>query len=167
MLDKRRPLDENNVSTIIGPGTKIKGDAEKVYEALEKKTAGCVRGNVSNCSHLGQTIVLKSMKDPRYQAEKQEKFETMKARANRVKDVLKNEKYKDAWDVYPFNSGYFMCIRLKNVNAETLRVHLLDKYGVGLIALGDHDLRVAFSCLDLDDVEVLFDTVLQGVRDLS
>lgn len=26
MLEKRRPLDEHNVSTIIGPGTKIKGD---------------------------------------------------------------------------------------------------------------------------------------------
>lgn len=151
----------------ISYGTKIKGDAVKVYEALEKKTAGCVRGNISNCSHLGQTIVLKSMKDPRYQAEKQEKFDTMKARANRVKEVLKNEKYKDAWDVYPFNSGYFMCIKLKTVNAEALRVHLLDKYGVGLIALGERDLRVAFSCLDLNDIEVLFDTVLQGVNDLS
>ncbi|GAB6096618.1 aminotransferase class I/II-fold pyridoxal phosphate-dependent enzyme [Desulfatiferula olefinivorans] len=148
-------------------GTKIAGNPVPVYEALEKKTAGCVRGNISNCSHLGQTIVLKSMKDPRYQAEKEEKFNTLKARANRVKEVLKNPKYKDAWDVYPFNSGYFMCIRLKNVDAETLRVHLLDNYGVGLIALGERDLRVAFSCLDLDDVEVLFDTVLQGVKDLS
>jgi aspartate/methionine/tyrosine aminotransferase len=148
-------------------GTKIAGNPVPVYEALEKKTAGCVRGNISNCSHLGQTIVLKSMKDPRYQAEKEEKFNTLKARANRVKEVLKNPKYQDAWDVYPFNSGYFMCIRLKNVDAETLRVHLLDNYGVGLIALGERDLRVAFSCLDLGDVEVLFDTVLQGVKDLS
>ncbi len=151
----------------ISYGTKISGDAEKVYDALERKTAGCVRGNVSNCSHLGQTIVLKSMKDPRYAAEKEEKFHTLKARANKVKDVLKNPKYKDAWDVYPFNSGYFMCIRLKSVDAETLRVHLLDKYGVGLIALGDRDLRVAFSCLDLNDIETLFDIVLQGVNDLS
>jgi aspartate/methionine/tyrosine aminotransferase len=151
----------------ISYGTKISGDAEKVYEALEKKTAGCVRGNVSNCSHLGQTIVLKSMKDARYAAEKEEKFNTLKARANKVKEVLKNPKYHDAWDVYPFNSGYFMCIRLKKVEAETLRVHLLDKYGVGLIALGDKDLRVAFSCLDLGDIEVLFDIVLQGVKDLA
>lgn len=151
----------------ISYGTRISGDKALVYEALEKKTAGCVRGNISNCSHLGQTIVLKSMKDPRYQAEKEEKFNTLKSRANRVKEVLKNPKYKDAWDVYPFNSGYFMCIRLKHVEAETLRVHLLDNYGVGLIALGEKDLRVAFSCLDLGDIEVLFDTVLQGVNDLT
>ncbi len=60
-----------------------------------------------------------------------------------------------------------MCICLKTVNAEKLRVHLLDKYGVGLIALGDTDLRVAFSCLEESDVQLLFDTVLQGVEDLS
>ncbi|MDA8402783.1 MAG: aminotransferase class I/II-fold pyridoxal phosphate-dependent enzyme [Desulfobacteraceae bacterium] len=148
-------------------GTRFNGDAELFYDALERKTAGCVRGNVSNCSHLGQTIVLKSMKDDRYPTEKTEKFNILKARANRVKDVLKHEKYKDAWDVYPFNSGYFMCIRLKNVDAETLRLHLLNNYGVGVIALGEKDIRVAFSCLDLDDVDILFDTVLMGVHDLS
>ncbi len=151
----------------ISYGTKISGNAAAVYEALERKTAGCVRGNISNCSHLGQSIVLKSMQAENYSAEKEEKFNTLKARANRVKEVLANDKYKDAWDVYPFNSGYFMCIKLKTVEAETLRVHLLDNYGVGLIALGGGDLRVAFSCLDLDDIEELFDTVLKGVNDLA
>lgn len=151
----------------ISYGTKIEGDAAAVYEALERKTAGCVRGNISNCSHLGQSIVLKSMQADNYAAEKEQKFNTLKARANKVKEVLADDKYKDAWDVYPFNSGYFMCIKLKTVEAETLRVHLLDKYGVGLIALGGGDLRVAFSCLDLGDVQELFDIVLKGVNDLT
>jgi hypothetical protein len=60
-----------------------------------------------------------------------------------------------------------MCIRLKTVEAETLRVHLLDRYGVGLIALGSHDLRVAFSCLEQSDIRTLFDIVYQGVNDLQ
>jgi hypothetical protein len=60
-----------------------------------------------------------------------------------------------------------MCLRLKTVDAEALRVHLLDKYGVGLIALGPTDLRVAFSCLEEGDVRELFDIVLQGVKDLT
>ncbi|MBW1940748.1 MAG: aminotransferase class I/II-fold pyridoxal phosphate-dependent enzyme, partial [Deltaproteobacteria bacterium] len=137
------------------------------YEALEKKTAGCVRGNISNASHLGQSIVLKSMQDKKYPAEKEEKFEVLKKRANRVKAVLSDPKYKDAWDVYPFNSGYFMCIRLKSVNAETLRLHLLDKYGVGLISIGERDLRVAFSCLEEKEIPELFDIVLQGIEDLN
>jgi hypothetical protein len=60
-----------------------------------------------------------------------------------------------------------MCLQLKTVEAEPLRVHLLDKYGVGLISLGQKDLRVAFSCIDENQVQELFDTILQGVRDLE
>jgi aspartate/methionine/tyrosine aminotransferase len=148
-------------------GCKIDGDPSPVYDALEKKTAGCIRGNISNASHLSQSVVLKSMKNKNYPAEKQAKFEILKKRAIRVKEVLSDPKYKNAWDLYPFNSGYFMCIRLKNLDAETLRIHLLDKYGVGLISVGKNDLRVAFSCLDEKDIRELFDIVLKGVSDLS
>lgn len=148
-------------------GCKIEGDPLPVYDALEKKTAGCIRGNISNASHLSQSIVLKSMKDKNYPDEKKEKFEILRKRAIKVKEVLSDPKYKKAWDVYPFNSGYFMCIKLKNPDAETLRLHLLDKYGVGLISTGKSDLRVAFSCLDEKDIQELFDIVLQGTEDLK
>ena len=148
-------------------GVSAASDTAAVYDALEKKTAGCIRGTISNASHLGQTIVLKSMQDEKYSVEKKDKFETMQKRALRVKAVLSDAKYQDAWDVYPFNSGYFMCLRLRTVPAEKLRVHLLDKYGVGLIALGDANLRVAFSCLEEEDIQELFDIILQGVRDLE
>ncbi len=148
-------------------GIQCKGDPAPVYEALEKKTAGCVRGNISNASHLGQTLMLQAMNDPDHEKQKQEKFGILKARAMKVKSVLADEKYKAAWDVYPFNSGYFMCLKLKTVEAEPLRVHLLEKYGVGLIALGKHDLRVAFSCIDENQIQELFDIVLQGVGDLE
>jgi aspartate/methionine/tyrosine aminotransferase len=106
-----------------------------VYDALVRKTAGDVRGSISNASHLSQSLLLK--------------------------------KYSDAWDVYPFNSGYFMCLKLKNVDAEPLRIHLLEKYGVGLIALGKQDLRVAFSCVEKQDVQKLFDTLLMAIKDLE
>ena len=148
-------------------GCKIKGKLAPIYDALEKKTAGCVRGNISNVPHLSQSIVLRSMLSDEYPAEKEEKFTILKKRAKRVKQVLSNTKYSDAWDVYPFNSGYFMCIRLKTVDAEMLRVHLLDKYGVGLISIDDVNLRVAFSCVEESDIKELFDIILQGVKDLS
>ena len=81
--------------------------------------------------------------------------------------MLADKKYAPAWDVYPFNSGYFMCLKLKTVEAKPLRVHLLNSYGVGLISLGKHDLRVAFSCIDEDQVQELFDTILKGVQDMQ
>jgi aspartate/methionine/tyrosine aminotransferase len=91
----------------------------------------------------------------------------MKERAVEVKRVLADGKYGSAWGVYPFNSGYFMCLRIKSVDAEELRVHLLDKYGVGLISLGKSDLRVAFSCIEKEDIQELFDTILLGVKELE
>jgi len=126
-----------------------------------------VRGSISSASHLSQTITLRSLKSSSYKAEKEDKFRIMKERAMEVKRVLANPKYRKAWDVYPFNSGYFMCLKLKTVEAEPLRVHLLNQYGVGLISLGKQDLRVAFSCVEKKDVQELYDIVLQGVKDLE
>jgi len=148
-------------------GACLPGDHDSVYNALERKTAGAVRGSISSASHLSQTITLRSLKSPSYKAEKEDKFRIMKDRAMEVKRVLANPKYREAWDGYPFNSGYFMCLKLKTVEAEPLRVHLLNQYGVGLISLGKQDLRVAFSCVEKKDVQELYDIILQGVKDLK
>jgi len=148
-------------------GCEIEGDPSAVYDALERKTAGSIRGSISNASHLGQTVILRSMLGDNYTEEKEEKFKILKNRSKRVKEVLLDPRYKEAWDVYPFNSGYFMCIKLKSVDAEALRLHLLDKYGVGLISMGKTDLRIAFSCLEENEIPELFDIILKGVEDLK
>ncbi len=140
---------------------------QTVYNALEKKIMGCIRGTISNCSHPSQTIILQALNSPDFNKQQQEKFEILKARALKVKEVLKSDRYEGAWDVYPFNSGYFMCLRLKNVDAEKLRQHLLNKYGLGIIALGKSDIRIAFSCLELDSIQTVFDTIYSGITDLS
>jgi aspartate/methionine/tyrosine aminotransferase len=81
--------------------------------------------------------------------------------------LLDSGKFDGSWEYYPFNSGYFMCLKLKTVDAETLRVHLLDQYGIGTIALGATDLRVAFSCIEEENLEELFNLIYQGVQDLE
>jgi hypothetical protein len=106
------------------------------------------------------------MNHPENPTEKQAKYKVLKARADKVKKIVAKPKYQEAFTAYPFNSGYFMCLQLKTVEAETLRVHLLDHYGVGLIALGKYDLRVAFSCIDENQIESLYDIILQGIQDL-
>ena len=149
-------------------GTKVmKGEAASFYEALEKKTAGCVRGSISSASHVGQRLVLKAMLSPKFREERDAKVEILKKRANRVKGILSGRRYSEAWDIYPFNSGYFMCIRLKKVEAEPLRRHLLDQYKVGTIATGKHDLRIAFSSVDEENIEALFDTIFLAAKDLA
>jgi DNA-binding transcriptional MocR family regulator len=111
--------------------------------------------------------VLSALRSPTIGAERQEKLEILRARAQRVRDVVYRDEYRSRWDVYPFNSGYFMCIRVKGVEAERLRVHLLEKYGAGVIAMGKSDIRVAFSCLELDQIEPLFACIAQAIGDLT
>ncbi|MBW2003115.1 MAG: aminotransferase class I/II-fold pyridoxal phosphate-dependent enzyme [Deltaproteobacteria bacterium] len=148
-------------------GALLKSNSKNCYDALERKTAGAVRGSISNSPHLSQSILLGSLNSENYKAEKEEKFTILLNRATRVKEVLANNKYREAWDVYPFNSGYFMCLRLKKVNAEELRLHLLNKHGVGLISLGETDIRIAFSCVEIENIQELFDLILQGIKELK
>lgn len=138
-----------------------------VLSALEQKTLGIIRATISSGAHPSQTFVLHALKSPEFHAQKAEKFRVMKGRANKVKALLDSGKYGDVWEYYPFNSGYFMCLKLKDVNAETLRQHLIREYGVGTIALGDTDLRIAFSCIAEENLEDLFDLVYRGVQDLQ
>ncbi len=143
------------------------GESDALLAALEQKTMGIIRATISSGPHPSQTFVLHALNAPEFHAQKTEKFNIMKGRANRVKQLLDSGKYDDAWDYYPFNSGYFMCLKLKTVDAETLRLHLLDEYGVGTIALGETDLRVAFSCIEEEDIEELYELIYRGVKDVE
>lgn len=143
------------------------GQSDAMLAALEQKTMGIIRATISSSPHPSQTFVLHALQSPDFKAQKQEKFEIMKGRANRTKALLDSGKFDGAWEYYPFNSGYFMCLKLKNVDAETLRVHLLEQYGIGTIALGETDLRVAFSCIEEENIEELFETIYQGVLDIE
>ncbi|UVI28669.1 aminotransferase class I/II-fold pyridoxal phosphate-dependent enzyme [Paenibacillus spongiae] len=143
------------------------GQSDAMLSALEQKTLGIIRATISSGPHPSQTFVLRALQSPEFEAQKAEKFNIMKTRANRVKDLLDSGRYGDVWSYYPFNSGYFMCLKLNTVDAETVRQRLLDEYGVGTIALGETDLRVAFSCIEEPNLEELFDTIYKAVQDVA
>ncbi|ADM71648.1 Putative N-acetyl-LL-diaminopimelate aminotransferase [Paenibacillus polymyxa E681] len=139
---------------------------QDVLSALEQKTLGIIRATISSGPHPSQTFVLDALKSTDFEQQKKEKFQIMKGRANKVKALLDSGKYGDVWSYYPFNSGYFMCLKLNGLSAERLRTHLLEQYGVGTIALGEYDLRIAFSCIEEEYLEDLYDIVYRGVQDL-
>lgn len=141
--------------------------SEALLSALEQKTTGIIRATISSGPHPSQTFILHALNSPDFDEQRQQKFDIMKRRANRVKELLDSGKYGDVWGYYPFNSGYFMCLKLNSIDAETLRTHLLNEYGVGTIALGETDLRVAFSCIEDENLEDLFDLIYKGVLDLT
>jgi aspartate/methionine/tyrosine aminotransferase len=138
-----------------------------MYEALEKKTGGCIRGTISNSPNLSQELVLRAMADPDYRAQKAEKFAVLERRAARAKAVLAEPRFAAAWKLYPFNAGYFLCVRLNDLNAEAYRVRLLDQYGVGVISTSDTDIRVAISCVDEGDIGDVFDVMLTCALEMA
>jgi phosphoenolpyruvate carboxykinase (GTP) len=140
---------------------------DALYGALEKKLAGTIRSAISNCSHPAQSILVKAMNAPEFASECAEKKAILEARAKKVQQILANPDFANLWDAYPFNAGYFMCVRLKGIDAEACRKHLLEQYGVGVIADGKHDIRIAFSAVDEDKLEELYSLLAQAAKDLQ
>jgi len=143
-------------------------DNKKVLNILEQKTKGIIRGTISSSSHPSQTFILKAMKSHQYQEQQLLKYNIMKNRAQRVKSILdNNKKFEEVWSFYPFNSGYFMCLKLKKINAEELRKSLLENRGIGTIAINKTDLRVAFSCVEEIDIDNLFEEIYQEAKKIQ
>ncbi len=142
-------------------------DAEALYGALEKKTAAAIRSAISNCAHPSQSLVLRAMGAETYEQEKATSREILRKRAQKVKEILQAPEFENIWESYPFNSGYFMCLRLKNVDAEAYRQFLLEKYGIGVISVSAHDIRVAFSSVDEKNLPELFNTMAEAARSLA
>ena len=134
----------------------------QAMKGLEDKMTALIRVNTSGTSQLSQTMVLEAMNSPQYTREKSQKYELLKSRALRVKAIAADPQYAHLWDVYAFNAGYFMCLRLKSANAESVRQKLLDDYGIGVIAIGDTDLRVAFSCIEPAEIDEVFHAIAQA-----
>ncbi|TCO05426.1 aminotransferase class I/II-fold pyridoxal phosphate-dependent enzyme [Natronoflexus pectinivorans] len=145
----------------------IKGGTEELYSALENKTAGAVRGNISNASNLSQSLLLEAFDSPTYKEEKKEKFDILKSRYKAVKEVLKDSKYAEYFKALPYNSGYFMCIELKEgIDANTVRQLLIEKYSIGVISLNNL-LRLAFSAVAAKDVPTLFEGIYSACKEVA
>jgi aspartate/methionine/tyrosine aminotransferase len=148
----------------FGPGRP--DTAETVCEVFDAKVRGAIRSGISNAPNLSQTLVERALQSPTIDEERVQKREILCARAERVHAVAAAPRFRESFEPYPFNSGYFMCVKLTGVDAERVRVHLLDAYGIGLIATNDRDLRIAFSCLELDQIEPLFEALHKAVQEL-
>ena len=135
------------------------GVTKKSYSALTDKTAGAIRGNISSASHLSQSLVLNAISNRSYRNEKKYNHNLLKKRFEKVEEVLNNKKYTYCFTPLPYNSGYFMCIKLaQGIDAEKVRQILLKEYDTGVIALG-YLLRIAFSSVSEENIPTLFDNI--------
>lgn len=145
----------------------VKNGTAELYEALENKTAGAIRANISNISNLTQSLLQKVYTSESYSHDKVNKFNTLKGRYLEIRKTLSNSKYSEYFEALPFNSGYFMCIRVKNgLNAEEIRKILLDKYDTGVIVFGDI-IRLAFSAVPQSKIASLIENIYLACKDYS
>ena len=144
----------------------FKGATDAQLKALEAKAAGDVRSCISNSSSIGQHMAIAAYADPKYAAQKKEKYEVLKKRYLEIRAILKKHpEYKKSFEVMPFNSGYFMCVKPIGVDAEKVRKHLIEKYSTGTIMLSGL-IRLAFSTIPRAKLAKLFANVDAAIRDL-
>jgi len=136
-------------------------------KALENKAAGAVRGTISNAPCISQSILLKAYTAPEYAAQKKQKYGILADRVRKIKATLKEHpEYAKSFEVMPFNSGYFMCVRPAGVDNEELRKELIANYSTGVIVLSGL-IRLAFSAVPTDMIETLFANLHSAIQKLQ
>ncbi|HAK44509.1 MAG TPA: hypothetical protein DCO79_01120 [Spirochaeta sp.] len=133
-----------------------KGMSAEEYKVLETKVAASIRCSISNCSKPAQSLLLKAMQDPNYSSEKAAYEVELKERYLKIKGILAEHENDPVLDPLTFNSGYFMSYKLKKGSAEVLRKKLLEEDGIGTISIQDKYLRVAFSAVDIENIDDLY-----------
>jgi aspartate/methionine/tyrosine aminotransferase len=144
----------------------VKGGDSRLYGALEAKISGAIRGSISNASNIGQSLLLKAYADSQYDAEKRAKYGVLKRRYKKMRDILAaHREYAEVFTPLPFNSGYFMCVKLNKGDAEPVRQRLLAHYDTGIIAPGSV-IRIAFSSTPYHLLDTLLDNVYRAATDV-
>ena len=145
----------------------FKGAGDEQLKALEAKAAGNVRSAISNVTSIGQAMALAAYADMEaYDAQKKEKYDVLKSRYDEIRRILaEHPEYGGTFEVMPFNSGYFMCVRPKGIDAESVRKHLIAKYSTGTIVLSGL-IRLAFSTIPRHKLAELFANVHSAINDL-
>jgi aspartate/methionine/tyrosine aminotransferase len=141
------------------------GLGKEALGALEQKTMGAIRSSISNANRMAQSLLLRALNDPHYESEKAEAFTILESRYKRTREVIDSFAEDSPLQPLPFNSGYFMTFRYAG-DAEKLRVHLLNTYGIGTISIQEVYLRVAYSSVELEDIDELLRTIEKAAREL-
>ena len=143
-----------------------KGLSAEQLKAFEAKAAGNVRSSLSNASSIGQHLAVAAFADPNYIRQKREKYAVLKNRYRVIRGILKTHpEYAESFEPMPFNSGYFMCVKPKGIEAEKVRKLLIEKFSTGTIVLSGL-IRLAFSTVPAKKLPQLFANVDAAVREL-
>lgn len=137
----------------------MKGMTPETAKILEDKTAGGIRSSISSSPHISQSLLLEAYKDPHYYEDKKKKYALLKSRYATVRAVLQKNgaRYEKYFRPLPFNSGYFMCVRLADgLDGESVRRTLIEDFNTGVIFIRGV-IRLAYSAVANEKIESMFD----------
>ncbi|MCQ2587386.1 MAG: aminotransferase class I/II-fold pyridoxal phosphate-dependent enzyme [Treponema sp.] len=135
-----------------------KGFSDEQVNALQVKFMSAIRSSVSCSSTPSQSLVAKALNDPAHEAQKKELRKMLQSRYDAVRKFVSTHK-SSVLEPLPFNSGYFMSFNVKTGNAEDIRKKLLAEKGIGIIQIDANTLRVAFSSIDEDKIEAVYESI--------
>ena len=143
-----------------------KGFTETQYENLVKKLMGVIRSSVSCAATPSQTLILKSFQDPNNDAEKAAFRKVLEGRYKVVRNFVDTHKCSGL-EALPFNPRYFMSFRTIGIDAEALRVKLLNEKGIGTIQIDPQTLRVAFSSIEENLIEKVYTEIYNTAEEMK
>ena len=124
------------------------------HAIMEEKLTGHIRSTLSSSSALSQHLLLRAFRDNGHEREKEAVQATLLRRYRRCRE-LTDAYLPEGIVALPYNSGYFFTLCLALPVAHGIREALLEDEGMGIIAIDDHHLRIAYSSVDLDDINAL------------
>lgn len=135
-----------------------KNFSDAQYDALVKKLMGVIRSSVSCSSTPAQSIMLRAFQTETLDAEKNAFKQILQRRYERVRAFVNSHTSKHLTPL-PFNSGYFMSFDTGAINAHNFRKNLLEKKGVGTVAIDEKTLRVAFSSIEEEKIDSVYEII--------
>lgn len=143
-----------------------KGLSDAQYEALVKKLMAAIRSSVSCAATPSQSLILKAASDGKLEEEKAEFRKILERRYKLVREFVSTHESKFIKPL-PFNSGYFMSFDTMSIDAEKLRQKLLNDRGIGTISIDTKTLRVAFSSLDEEKINIVYQAIYDIADELG
>jgi aspartate/methionine/tyrosine aminotransferase len=134
-------------------------------EVMEAKISGTMRAYNSFGSALIQSFITKMMEASDFPQEESRVRAKLRERGLAAHQEAFKPEYSRSWTPYPFNSGYFCLVRLPDgLDANTVRLRLLSDEGVGTIASGKNNIRVAFSSTPTSQIPEVFASIDRVVQ---
>lgn len=144
-----------------------KGLNQTQFDAINTKLMGTIRSSVSCSNTPAQNFFLKTCGDKNTLPEKEGLFNLLKRRYKTVKKVVEENAGNRFLTPLPFNSGYFMCMHCNGIDAELLRKKLLAEHGIGVVALGQDYIRLAFSSFEEAEIPKVFKIVYKTAGEIQ